>query len=42
MKKKSDLENVEHCMDVGARWAGQSISEAADQLGVSWTAISRV
>lgn len=35
MKKKSDLESVEHCMDVGARWAGQSISEAADQLGVS-------
>uniref|UniRef100_A0AAY5JZ80 Transposase Tc1-like domain-containing protein n=1 Tax=Esox lucius TaxID=8010 RepID=A0AAY5JZ80_ESOLU len=42
MGKKSDLNNLELGMVVGARWAGLSISQSAQLLGFSRTTISRV
>ncbi len=42
MGKKRDLSDFEHGMVVGVRWAGLSISETADLLGLSRTTISRV
>lgn len=42
MGKKGDLSDFEHDMVVGARWAGMSISETADLLGFSCTAIRTV
>ncbi|KAK7136638.1 hypothetical protein R3I93_016855 [Phoxinus phoxinus] len=42
MGKNGDLSNFERGMVVGARRAGQSVSETADLLGFSRTTISRV
>ncbi len=42
MGKKGDLSDFERGMVVGARRAGQIISETADLLGFSHTTISRV
>ena len=42
MGKKDDLSDFEHDMVVGARRVGLSISDTADLLGFSHTAISRV
>jgi len=42
MGKKGDLSNFEHYMVVGARRAGLSISQSAQNLGFSRTTISRV
>lgn len=42
MGKEGDLNNFEHGMVVGDRWAGLTISETADLLVLSSTTISRL
>jgi len=42
MGKKGDLSHFENGMVVGARWAGLTISQSAQSLGLSRTTISRV